>query len=108
MQGAEDEERQVNNSDKLFLDLLRRKEDVRVIYREVACTQQAVELSTLLESVDCTKLGQAQGQIAVGAQLVLKDLDVMRTVHRLKDVSLTILLIYLRVESCTSSVAAIM
>ena len=108
MEGAKDEELQFNDPDKLFLDLFRCKEDVRVVYREVTRAQQAVEFPALLEAIDRTKLGQAQRQIAVGAHLVLKDLNVVRAVHRLKDVSLIIYLIYRRVESCSTSQAAIM
>src|SRR3989440_3696821 len=108
MEGAKDEELQFNDPDKLFLDLFRCKEDVRVVYREVTRAQQAVEFPALLEAIDRTKLGQAQRQIAVGAHLVLKDLDVVGAVHGLEDVSLTIWLIYRQVESCSTSQAAIM
>src|SRR2546421_11650743 len=83
------EKRQFDNVDKFSLDLLGREEDVRMVHREVARSQKAIEFAALLVTVDCNKLGQPQGQVAIRMQLAFINVDVVRAVHWFKDVHLT-------------------
>ena len=55
-----------------------------VIHRKAAHPRQAVQLAALFIAVNRAQFGQAQGQIAVAAQLALVNFDVVRAVHRLE------------------------
>ncbi len=68
----------------LVLDLLFGAEDVRVVLGDVANAQQPVEDAAGLVAVHEARLGVAHGQVAIGAPLVLVDLDMRRAVHRLQ------------------------
>src|SRR5207302_4793759 len=83
------EKGQFDYVDKFSFNLLGREEDVRIVDREVARAQKAVEFAALFVTVDRTKLGQPQGQIAIRMQLAFINVDVVRAVHWFKDVHLT-------------------
>ncbi len=87
---AEDGHREVDGGLELFLDLIRAAEDVGVVLREAADAGEAAQLAALLVAVDRPELGQADGQIAVGARLAVVDLRVVRAVHRLEQVALLV------------------
>ena len=61
-------------------------DDVRVVLREAAHAQEAVQHARLLVAVHGAQLRPAQRQVAVGALLVLVDHEVERAVHRLEEV----------------------
>ena len=65
-------------------DLLGCAEDVRVILREAAHAEQAVEHAGALIAVDRAQLAQAHRQIAVAVLLILINQDVEGAVHRLE------------------------
>ena len=67
----------------LFLELLGRAVDVRVVLREVAHAEQAVEHAAHLVTVHLTELGEAQRQVAVGAPAALVDEQAAGAVHGL-------------------------
>ena len=58
-------------------------EDVRIVLGEAAHAHQAVQRARRLVAMHDAELGHAIGQLAVGPQPVLEDLDVARAVHRL-------------------------
>ena len=57
---------------------------MRIVLREAAHPQQAMEHARPFVSVDRSQFAIADGQIAVTAQMRLVDHDVERTVHRLE------------------------
>ena len=79
-----DEEAEVEAADHLLLDLLLGAEDVGVVLGDVPHPQQAVQRAARLVAVHEARLGVADRQVAVGAQLGLVDLHVRRAVHGLQ------------------------
>ena len=69
-----------------FFCLLRRDEEVRVVLREVADAEQAVELAGFLMAMDEAEFAEAQRQVAVAALLRLVNEHAARAVHRLDGV----------------------
>ncbi len=67
-------------------------EDVRVVLREAAHAQQAVQRAGRLVAMHDAELGEAQRQVAIALQPVLEDLDVAGAVHRLDDVDAVVVL----------------
>ena len=65
-------------------DLILGAEDVGVVLGDVADAQQAVQRAARLVAVHEAGLAVADRQVAVGAALVLVDLDVRRAVHGLE------------------------
>ena len=63
-------------------------EDVRIVLRETADAEEAVEDAGALVPIDGAELADAQRKVAVRVDLRLKDLDVARAVHRLDPESL--------------------
>ena len=57
---------------------------VRVVLREAAHAEQAVQHARALVAVDRAQLAQAHRQVAVAVLLVRVDQDVERAVHRLE------------------------
>ena len=55
----------------LLLDLIRRDEEMRIVLREVADAEQAMELARLLMAMDEAELTEAQRQVAVAKTLEL-------------------------------------
>ncbi len=78
-----DEEPEVETAEDLLLDLLGRAEDVRVVLGDVADAKQAVQRAGELVSVQGGGLGEAERQLAIGAQLAPEQEHVPGTVHRL-------------------------
>ena len=68
----------------LLRDLLLGAEDVGVVLGDVADAQQPVQRAARLVAVHEALLGVADRQVAVGAALVVEELDVRRAVHRLQ------------------------
>ncbi len=60
---------------------------MRVVLGEGPDAGHAAEFARLLPAIDRAEFGQADGQIAVGMFLAGKNLDVMRTIHRLEQVA---------------------
>ena len=67
----------------LVFELLRRAVDVRVVLREVAHAEEAVEHAAHLVAVHLAELGEAQRQVAVGAPAALVDEQAAGAVHGL-------------------------
>ena len=78
-----DREHQIVDLEALLHDLIFGDEDVRVVLREVAHAQHAVQRARRLVAVHLAELGDLQGQVAVALEPVLVDLHVARAVHRL-------------------------
>ena len=74
----------------LLLDLIRRDEEMRIVLREVADAEQAVELARLLMAMDEAELAEAQRQIAVAVLRGVVDEHAARAVHRLDGVVFTV------------------
>ena len=74
----------------LVLHLLPGHEDVRVVLREAADTEEAVQRAGKLVAVDKAQLAHAQRQIAVGVRLGLVYEHAARAVHRLDGVVLAV------------------
>ena len=74
----------------LGLDLIWSTEDVRVVHRQLAHAQQAVERARALVAQQPLHLGQAQRQVAIAARLEAKDERRLRAVHRLEGVVLVL------------------
>ena len=87
---AEEEAHEVDAALDLGLHLVRPAEDVGVVLREPAHTQQPVQHAGALVAVDGAQLGHTDGQVAVAAEGVLVHLDVERAVHRLHVVVLPV------------------
>src|SRR6516165_2423217 len=66
------------------LDLLRHTEDVGVVLRETADAEEAVENATPLVAVDGAEFSEADGQIAIAAELGPVNEDVAGAIHRLQ------------------------
>ena len=67
-----------------LFDLLRHAEDVRVVLREAAHAQQAVQHAGALVAIHGAELGQAHRQIAIAAQARLVNQNVARAIHGLE------------------------
>src|SRR5579863_3328133 len=67
-----------------FFDLVRHAENVRIVLREAAHAQQAVQHPRPLVAIHSAKLREADGQLAITAQARFVNQDVTRTVHRLE------------------------
>src|SRR3990172_751557 len=80
---AEEEAHELYTALDLGLDLVGAAEDVRVVLREAANAEEAVEDAGSLVAVHGAELRHADGQFAVAAEGVLVHLDVERAVHRL-------------------------
>ena len=74
----------------LLLDLIRRDEEMRIVLREVADAEQAVELAGLLVAMDEAEFAEAQRQVAVAVLLGVVDEHAARAVHRLDGVVFTV------------------
>mmetsp|Transcript_20147 Transcript_20147/g.62912 ORF Transcript_20147/g.62912 Transcript_20147/m.62912 type:complete len:700 (-) Transcript_20147:109-2208(-) len=74
---------QVEHALDLVGELLREAKDVRVVLREAAHAEEAVERARPLVAVDGAKLRPAERQVAVRALLVLVGQHVEGAVHRL-------------------------
>ena len=86
--GGEDE---IVDGEALVFHLLFGAEDVRIVLREAAHAHEAVEGARRLIAVYVAELGQAQRQLAIGAQAVLENLHVAGAVHRLDGEDLVVL-----------------
>ena len=93
------EKHQFDNVDKFSLNLLGREEDMRIVLREVARAQKTVEFAALLVTVDRTKLGQPQGQVAIRMQFAFIYADMVRATQWFKDIYLTTRSIFFCTES---------
>ena len=67
----------------LIRQLLFGAKNVCIVLVEAAHAHQPMQCTRRLVAVHHAELGDAVGQLAVGAQPVLEDLDVARAVHRL-------------------------
>ena len=67
-----------------IFNLFRRAEDVGVVLRKSAHTQQAVHGAAALVAIDVAQLRQTHRQIAIALRRVLVDEDVAGAVHRLQ------------------------
>ena len=88
---AESAEDFLNESEaalNLITNLLWGAEKVGIILGETADAREAAELAGLLPAIDGAELSEAHGQITVAAVLAIKDLDVVRAVHRLEEEAL--------------------
>ena len=74
-------------------ELLFGAEDMRVVLGEGAHAHDAMQRPRRLVAVDDAEFGQAQRQLAIGAQAVLEDLDVAGAVHRLDGVDALVFLL---------------
>ena len=81
---------------------------MRVIHREVARAQQAVQLAALFKTINRAKFSQAQRQISIGAHLMLKDLNVVWAVHWLENICVVADIIICLLQNDTRRAAAIM
>ena len=86
--GIEDLERQVKCSIKLFLDLVRAQEDVRVILRQTAHACQSRQCTGFLIAIERGELGVAHGQLAIAVHLRLIQRDMVRAVHWLQHIGI--------------------
>ena len=77
-------ERKIDARLDLRFDLLRHAEDVRVILREAAHAQQAVQHARALVAIHGAQLGQAHRQLAIAAQARFVNQDVARAIHGLE------------------------
>ena len=68
----------------LVLDLIGRHEDVRIVLREAADAEQAVQGAGQLMAVHDAELADTQRQVTVGVRLGLIDQHTARAVHRLE------------------------
>ena len=67
----------------LFFDLRRRQEQMCIILREIADTEQAVKLTGFLMTMHETELTKAQRQITIAVLMRLINQHAARAVHRL-------------------------
>ena len=81
----------VHHIEELLLHLVRTAEEVGIVLSERAHTGQTMQLTTLLITVDRTKLSNTQGQVFIGTGLVGEDLTVVRTVHGFQHILLALL-----------------
>ena len=68
----------------LGFDLLRHAENVRVVLREAAHAQQAVQHARALVAIDGAEFGQAHRKLAIAAQARFVNQDVAGAIHRLE------------------------
>ena len=80
----------VEQAEDLFLDLILAQEDVRVVHREPAHPQHAVQRPRALVAIHIGDLGEPDRQVAIAALLRRVDEDVHRAVHRLHPVAHTL------------------
>ena len=73
-----------------FLYLIRRDEEMRIVLREVADAEQAVELTGLLVAMDEAEFAEAQRQVTVAVLLGVVDEHAARAVHRLDRIVFTV------------------
>ena len=81
---------EAHHPEDLFFELLGGAVDVRVVLREVAHAEQAVQHAAHLVAVHAAELGHAQRQVAVGAPSALVDEQAAGAVHRLHRVRLLV------------------
>ena len=77
-------EREIDASFDFTFDLRRHAENVRVVLREPAYAQQAVQHAAAFVAIDGAEFGEPHGQIAIAAQLRLVNKDVAGAIHRLE------------------------
>ena len=87
VQGAEE----LDHAEQLVHDLLGAAEDVRVVLREAARPQEAVQRARSLVAIHRSELRQTDRKITVRAGARAIDQDVERAVHRLGDVLAAVL-----------------
>ena len=75
--------KKLRNADDLVLYLILGKEDVRVVLREAAYAEHAVQRAGQLMAVDDAQLAVAQGQLLIGVRLQLVHEDAAGAVHGL-------------------------
>ena len=90
LQSLEDVEYDVDNLLELLQKLVGTNEEVSIVLGKSAYTSQSVQLTRLLVAVYCTELRQTNGEILVRTGLATVDLAVVRTVHRLEQILLTL------------------
>ncbi len=78
-----DRQDEIVHLEAFFGDLVLGDEDVRIILRKGAHAHQAVQRAGRLVAMHLAELRELEGQVAVGLQAVLEDLDVAWAVHRL-------------------------
>ncbi len=71
----------LHDGGELFLDLIGRAEDVRIVQGHAAHAAQPAQRSRKLVAIHGAEFGEAHGQIAIAAALGLVDEDVVRAVH---------------------------
>ena len=90
LQRAEDIKHDVDHALELLEQLVGADKQVGVVLSETAHSGQSVELARLLVAVDRSELGQTDRQLLVRTGLRTVDLAVVRAVHRLEQVLLTL------------------
>ena len=93
-----DRQDEVVDRQRLGGDLLLGDEHVGVVLREGAHAHQPMQRAGRLEAMHLAELAELVGQVAVGLEPVLEDLDVARAVHRLDDEHALVVLARLRQE----------
>ena len=81
---------EADHADDLVGDLVGAHEDVRVILRKAAHTEQAVQRALQLVAMDKAQLAHAQRQLTVGMRLAAVDHHAAGAVHRLDAVILAV------------------
>ena len=89
-EGLHQFEGQLQHAADLVFHLLGPTKDVGVVLGEATHPHQAVQYAAAFVAVDCTQLGEPQGQFPVAAQGRAVDGDMEGTVHRLEEVFLLI------------------
>ncbi len=72
---------QLHHGRKLFLDLVRRAENMGVVQRHAAHPAEPAQRSRALIAIHRAEFGDTDGKVAVAALLGLVDQDVVRAVH---------------------------
>ena len=90
-EGLEDEGDDFHHTQELIFELVGGAEEVCVVLREAAHAGESVELAALLVAIDGAELGKTNGQVLVAAGRGLVNLAVVRAVHGLEHIFLTLL-----------------